>query len=142
MKKVDSFLKETMRMDPAGFASFQRKVNKTFALSNGQVIPAGVVIEVPSYAISHDPEVFPNPDEFDPWRFARLREQARAAGEVEAAAQNQFVSVNANVLTVCCPPLPHFWWSNTRTDIADRFFSSALDVTLAQAASLLPTRSR
>ncbi|KAK4032898.1 hypothetical protein C8A01DRAFT_40658 [Parachaetomium inaequale] len=99
MKKVDSFLKETMRLHPAGAASFQRKVNKTFSLSNGQVIPAGVVIEVPAAAISHDPEVFPDADKFDPWRFARLREQARAAGEAEAAAQNQFVSVNPNVLT-------------------------------------------
>jgi cytochrome P450 len=104
MKKVDSFLKETMRLHPAGAASFQRKVNKTFTLSNGQVIPAGVVIEVPAAAISHDPEVFPDADKFDPWRFSRLREQARAAGEAEAAAQNQFVSVNPNVLTVCLPP--------------------------------------
>ncbi|KAK4153783.1 hypothetical protein C8A00DRAFT_15017 [Chaetomidium leptoderma] len=99
MKKLDSFLKETMRLYPVGSASFQRMVNKPFRLSNGQVIPAGVVIEVPAAAISHDPEVFQNPDKFDPWRFSRLREQARAAGEAEAAAQNQFVSVNPNVMT-------------------------------------------
>lgn len=99
MKKLDSFLKETMRVDPAGSVSFSRKVNKTFTLSNGQVIPAGVVIEVPSAAISHDPEVFPDADKFDPWRFSRLREEAREAGQVEAAAQNQFVSVNPTVLT-------------------------------------------
>jgi cytochrome P450 len=103
MKKLDSFLKETMRLNPGGTASFQRKVNKPFTLSNGQVIPAGVVIEVPSAAISHDPEIFPNPDKFDPWRFFHLREQARAAGEVEVAAVNQFVSVNPNVMTVRCP---------------------------------------
>ena len=53
MKKVDSFLKETMRLDPAGSITFQRKVKKTFSLSNGQVIPAGVIIEVPAAAISH-----------------------------------------------------------------------------------------
>ncbi len=100
MKKLDSFIKETMRLHPGGSASFQRKVNKPFTLSNGQVIPAGVVIEVPSGAICHDPDVFPDPNTFDPWRFSRLREQARAAGEVEAAAVNQFVSVNANVMTV------------------------------------------
>lgn len=100
MKKLDSFLKETMRLDPAGSVSFSRKVNKTFTLSNGQVIPAGVVIEVPAAAVSHDPEVFPDADKFDPWRFSRLREEAREAGQVEAAAQNQFVSVNPTVLTV------------------------------------------
>jgi cytochrome P450 len=104
MKKLDSFLKETMRLDPAGASSFQRKVKKTFTLSNGQVIPAGVVIEVPAAAISRDPAVFPDPEKFDPWRFARLREQARAAGEIEASAQNQFVSVNPNLLTVGLGP--------------------------------------
>ncbi len=104
MKKLDSFLKETMRFHPGAAASFQRKVNKSFTLSNGQVIPAGVVIEVPSAAMSrHDPEVFPNTDQFDPWRFSRIREEARMAGEVEAAAVNQFVSVNANLMTVRIP---------------------------------------
>jgi cytochrome P450 len=108
MKKLDSFLKETMRRDPLGVFSFQRKVNKTFTLSNGQVIPAGVVIQVPSAAISLDSEVFPDADKFDPWRFLRLREEARAVGEVEAAAQNQFVSVNANLMTVRTGrPLPY-----------------------------------
>ncbi|SPQ25579.1 258d739b-6356-4995-8922-698f1a5f90e4 [Thermothielavioides terrestris] len=99
MKKVDSFLKETMRFTPAGAVSFQRKVTKSFTLSNGQVIPEGVVIEVPAAAASHDPDVFPDADKFDPWRFSRLREQARAAGEVEASALNQFVSVSPNILT-------------------------------------------
>ncbi|KAK4247459.1 cytochrome P450 [Corynascus novoguineensis] len=99
MKKVDSFVKETMRLYPAGLVGFQRKVTKTFSLSNGQIIPAGVVIQVPSDAIARDPEVFPNADQFDPWRFSRLREEARNAGKAEAAAQHQFVSVNPEVLT-------------------------------------------
>lgn len=96
MKKLDSFLKETMRLHPASAISFQRKVRKPFTLSNGQVIPAGVIIEAPALAISTDPEVFDDADQFDPWRFFRLREKARAEGEAEAAAQNQFVSVSAN----------------------------------------------
>lgn len=100
MKKMDSFIKETMRLYPAGASTFQRKVNKTFTLSNGQVIPAGVVIEVPAAAVGLDEQVFPDADKFDPWRFARLREDARASGEVERAAQNQFVSVSAEALTV------------------------------------------
>ncbi|KAL2161084.1 hypothetical protein VTH06DRAFT_8797 [Thermothelomyces fergusii] len=99
MKKLDSFIKETMRLYPAGFAGFPRKVSKTFTLSNGQVIPAGVMIQVPSDAIARDPEVFPNPDEFDPWRFSRLREAARSSGKAEEAAHHQFVSVSPEILT-------------------------------------------
>ncbi|KAJ4417900.1 hypothetical protein N0V85_001640 [Neurospora sp. IMI 360204] len=99
MKKTDSFLKETMRFHPLGQTSFDRKVLKTFVLSNGQVIPKGSTIEVPNYAVSRDPEVYPNPDVFDPLRFYNLRNEARGKGEVEQAATNQFVSINKEFLT-------------------------------------------
>ncbi|KAH7015594.1 cytochrome P450 [Ilyonectria destructans] len=99
MKKMDSFLKETLRLHPATMASFQRKVLKSFTLSNGQVIPAGVTIEVPAVAVNSDPEVFPKADEMDPLRFYRLRQAAKASGSVEGSALNQFVSVSQNSLT-------------------------------------------
>ncbi|KAK4184221.1 putative cytochrome P450 E-class, group IV [Podospora australis] len=99
MKRLDSFIKETMRLDPAGATSMQRQVNKPFTLSNGQYIPAGVIIEIPAHAVSRDPEVFEDPEEFKPWRFYDMRQQAREAGEAEQAAQHQFVSVNPSVLT-------------------------------------------
>ncbi|KAL6859810.1 hypothetical protein ACO1O0_003834 [Amphichorda felina] len=99
MKKLDSFLKETLRLYPATMASFQRKVLRPFTLSNGQVIPSGTMIEVPAVAVNSDPEVFPGPLEFDPLRFYRLRQSARAQGSVEGAALNQFVSVSQNSLT-------------------------------------------
>jgi len=99
MKKVDSLLKETLRFHPLSAGSFERKVLRTFTLSSGQVIPAGTVIEVPVHAIAHDPGVFPNPDQFDGLRFYKLRQEARENGEVEAAAQNQFVSVSQSSLT-------------------------------------------
>ncbi|KAK1753823.1 putative cytochrome P450 E-class, group IV [Echria macrotheca] len=99
MKKVDSFLKETLRFDPPGVASFQRKVLRQFTLSSGQTIPAGVVIEVPSMAISRDAAIFPDPERFDHLRFYKLRQDARERGEAETAAQNQFVSVSQSSLT-------------------------------------------
>lgn len=73
---------------------------KTFTLSDGQVIPAGVIIEVPAVAISFDPELFPQPEKFDPLRFYKLRQKARdGGGSSESAALNQFVSVSQNSLT-------------------------------------------
>ncbi|KAK3985449.1 putative cytochrome P450 E-class, group IV [Cladorrhinum sp. PSN332] len=95
MKRLDSFVKESMRVDTPGSSSFQRKVTKTFVLSTGQIIPEGVQIEVPAEAIAHDPEIFPNPHEFQPWRFYELRANARG----EQAAQHQFVSIGPTVLT-------------------------------------------
>lgn len=72
---------------------------RPFTLSNGQVIPSGTMIEVPAVAVNSDPEVFPGPLEFDPLRFYRLRQSAKAQGSVEGAALNQFVSVSQNSLT-------------------------------------------
>ncbi|KAH7145688.1 cytochrome P450 [Dactylonectria estremocensis] len=99
MKKMDSFLKEVLRLHPASMASFQRKVLQPFTLSNGQVIPAGVTIEVPAVAVNSDSEVFPKANEMDPLRFYRLRQDAKASGSVEGSALNQFVSVSQNSLT-------------------------------------------
>lgn len=33
------------------------------------MVPAGMTVIVPIYAIHHDPEIYENPDEFDPNRF-------------------------------------------------------------------------
>lgn len=70
-----------------------------FTLPNGQHIPSGVTIEVPAVAVNSDSSVFPTADRFDPLRFYDLRQQARDRGAVEAAAQNQFVSVSQDSLT-------------------------------------------
>lgn len=99
MKKLDSFLREVFRTYPLTFASFSRKVQKPFTLSTGQVIPKGVIIEVPGYAHSHDPDVYENPDAFDPWRSYRAREAASAGThKASAAMANQLVTVSANNL--------------------------------------------
>jgi len=99
MKKLDSFLKETMRFDPLGIASFERKVLKPFTLSSGQQIPAGIVIEVPAHAIAQDPQFYASPDKFDGLRFYNMRQKAKEAGQFEAAAQGQFVSVSQSSLS-------------------------------------------
>ena len=72
---------------------------KSFTLSNGQVIPAGLIIEIPAVAVNSDPSIFPNADEFDPLRFYKLRTQSKEKESVEKAANNQFVSVNQSSLT-------------------------------------------
>ena len=43
-------------------------------LSNGMTIPAGTFAAVPASATHRDDMTYPNPDEFDGFRFAKLRE--------------------------------------------------------------------
>ncbi|EFQ30219.1 cytochrome P450 [Colletotrichum graminicola] len=103
MKKLDSFLKECMRYCPLIVSGFMRKVLKDFKLPNGQTIPAGVVMDVSAVGINNDPEIFTDPEVFDPLRFYKLREgKAHAESGTKAAelvTQAQFVSLGTNHLT-------------------------------------------
>lgn len=88
MVKVDSYMKETMRIYPPGLTSFNRKVLKGFTLSNGQYIPPGVIVEVPSQAIYRT--AFEDGDTFDGFRHYKLRQGGTATDH----ARNQFVTTN------------------------------------------------
>jgi cytochrome P450 len=52
-----------------------RLAMRPFTFSNGVTIPPGTVVGVPLSAIHTDGEVYPNPDEFDGFRFVKLRER-------------------------------------------------------------------
>lgn len=92
MEKLDSYMKEVIRFYPIGMTSFTRKVNKGITLSNGQHIPAGVVLEVPSHAVYSDPALWPNSDSFDGLRHYNLRRSG--SGGATDHARNQFVTTN------------------------------------------------
>ena len=93
MHKIDSFVRESLRIDTLAIspliplANFQspmlnflfpaaigRLALRPFTFSNGVTVPAGTVIAAPSDSIHRDGEIYPNPDEFDGFRFAKLRE--------------------------------------------------------------------
>ncbi|GKT84161.1 ent-kaurene oxidase [Colletotrichum tofieldiae] len=102
MKKLDSLFKETARFYPMSAVAFQRKALKPFVLSNGQVIPAGVIVEVPAGCIYADDEFFETPEVFDHLRYYKLRQSKglHAAGTkaAEVVANSQFVSVSESSL--------------------------------------------
>jgi cytochrome P450 len=43
-------------------------------LSNGMTIPARTLVAIPASATHRDEITYPNPDEFDGFRFSKLRE--------------------------------------------------------------------
>ncbi|OTB17426.1 hypothetical protein K445DRAFT_276748 [Daldinia sp. EC12] len=69
MRLLDSFLRESGRLNPPDSLSVQRKAVKTFKLSDGTTIPTGNLVAVPQYAVMRDPEYYPNPEQFNPRRF-------------------------------------------------------------------------
>ena len=58
---------ETLRMYPPG-TRLERVANNDYEYE-GIKIKKGQIITVPIYVLHHDPDLYPNPEEFDPERF-------------------------------------------------------------------------
>ncbi|KAI8989894.1 cytochrome P450 [Trametes punicea] len=95
MRKVDSFLKESMRLADGSLLTMFRKAMKDVTLSDGTRIPRGTLVAAAA-ATAHrgDNMRYPNPDTFDPFRFARMRE-----GGPDAATKHQLVNTSVDFLT-------------------------------------------
>jgi len=76
MHKVDSFVRETQRVDGLGIQVLVRLALRPFTFSNGMTVPAGTIVGAPLSAIHTDEEIYSNPEEFDGFRFEKLRESS------------------------------------------------------------------
>ncbi|KAI0714847.1 cytochrome P450 [Earliella scabrosa] len=74
MWKLDSFLKESQRVNGLTLVALGRKALRDVTLSDGTVIPAGSIVAAPAVAIHHDDSKYPTASTFDPFRFSRMRE--------------------------------------------------------------------
>ncbi|KAF8662095.1 hypothetical protein AX16_001205 [Volvariella volvacea WC 439] len=74
LRKMDSFLRESMRVSGVTGLGVIRKVvhPKGFTFSNGITLPYGTFISAPAYPIHRDPAVYENPERFDGYRFYKL----------------------------------------------------------------------
>jgi hypothetical protein len=61
-----------------------------FTVSNGMTIPAGTRVTVPTSTTHRDERIYAKPDEFDRFRFAKLR---KSEGD-DAAARHQMTSTS------------------------------------------------
>ncbi|XP_020604862.1 cytochrome P450 3A7-like isoform X2 [Orbicella faveolata] len=75
MDYLDMVINETVRMYPPGFV-LQRDCNETCTIK-GVTIPSGMPVMIPCYAIHHDPEIWPEPEKFDPERFTEAEKSKR-----------------------------------------------------------------
>uniref|UniRef100_A0A2Y9D1G1 Cytochrome P450 n=1 Tax=Anopheles dirus TaxID=7168 RepID=A0A2Y9D1G1_9DIPT len=72
MPYIDQCLNETLRKYPLAINS-TRVVTDDYPVPDapgGIVLPKGLHVIVPVYAIHHDPEYYPDPERYDPERFA------------------------------------------------------------------------
>ncbi|KAH8599968.1 putative cytochrome P450 [Bisporella sp. PMI_857] len=74
LKKLDSFIKESQRINPFSSTGFSRKLKTTVTFHDGLTLPSSTTVTFPVSCISMDPTIYPSPEEFDGLRFWRLRE--------------------------------------------------------------------
>lgn len=119
MKVLDSFMRESQRFSPpfAGTSSrcpkfeccipyvaplvilrsdsFRRYVQKPITFKDGTHISAGTFVETPSLAVLHDPDPYPDPEVFNPYRRFdfRTKDDVPDPNSFRTRESYQFVSV-------------------------------------------------
>uniref|UniRef100_A0A182XUE8 Uncharacterized protein n=1 Tax=Anopheles quadriannulatus TaxID=34691 RepID=A0A182XUE8_ANOQN len=77
MKYIEMCINESMRKYPP-ITTLTRRVEKDYRVPDtDKVLQEGIMAAIPVYALHHDPEHFPNPEQFDPDRFTAEQEAKR-----------------------------------------------------------------
>jgi hypothetical protein len=75
--RTDSAIRESMRVNNFMTRGIMRKVMQPGGIVNnaeGWSAPQGAYIGLDVHSVQHDPEIYPNPNEYDAFRFSRPRE--------------------------------------------------------------------
>ncbi|KAI9708161.1 MAG: hypothetical protein M1820_004115 [Bogoriella megaspora] len=110
LRKMDSVMRETFRVNPFSLFSLVRITKKPIQLSSGPKLPAGTVICVDSYHINKSGALFPSPEKFDSERFIKKR--------AEPGAENRFQFVSTG------PDSPG--WGDGTQACPGRFFANSV----------------
>ncbi|KAI1496068.1 cytochrome P450 [Biscogniauxia marginata] len=131
MKLLDSLIKESQRRKPIGAALIRRSVTEDLKLSNGLVLKKGMRIHV-DMSRMQDPQVYENPEEWDPERFLKMRSQPGkehmaqlvatsgdqfAFGHGEHACPGRFFASNELKVALCHLLMKYDWKLAPGTDV-------------------------
>lgn len=79
--RADSAIRESMRISNFLTRGVMRKIVAREGLKNeeeGWTAPYGAYISVDIHSVHHDPNIYPNPDDYDAFRFSKPREEYEA----------------------------------------------------------------
>ncbi|KAI9845652.1 MAG: hypothetical protein M1837_004626 [Sclerophora amabilis] len=113
---LDNFIKESVRLSPIDSISCRRKALAPFTFSQGPSVPTGDWACLPQQAIWRDPQYFPNPQQFDPSRFARNTTETGDGGNGESPTTSKLTDVSETWLL----------WGYGRTACPGRFYATVI----------------
>nr|WNS47943.1 FunM [Talaromyces coalescens] len=83
MRLLDSVCKETQRLRPIGLVAMHREVLQDIDLPGNVHLPKGTRIAISSHRM-RDPAYYPSPDQYDGYRFLRMRDELGAGKDGDA----------------------------------------------------------
>ncbi|KAG5643941.1 hypothetical protein DXG03_009353 [Asterophora parasitica] len=86
MVKIDSFIKESQRLNSLGCLMMERVARKPFTFSDGTYIPKGTVIAAAAHAMHIDETSYHDPNTFNPFRFVDKTKKENAGRKVDMAS--------------------------------------------------------
>lgn len=92
--KLDSFLRESARLNNSTLLIGETVAMQDFTFSDGTFIPKGTTLGVPMQALHTDTNAYSNPESFDPWRYSNVREKAQNIDGQWAGPGMQATDVN------------------------------------------------
>ena len=102
--RSDSAIKESMRLSNFMAINVVRKVMPAEGIENkigGWRAPQGALLGVDMHSVQHDPEIYPDPDTYDPFRFSRHRETSGTSNvhsKVNGTGYTGFVATSDIIL--------------------------------------------
>lgn len=83
MKKTDSVLRESARVNGISVGTLMRKVVTSHTFSDGTHVTKGCWIGAPTISIHHSDKIYESPDIFDGFRFYRMRQAEGMANKFQ-----------------------------------------------------------
>jgi cytochrome P450 len=98
--KLDSSMRESVRVGSISTLGISRKIIAPDGITapNGTWCPKGSTVSVPTFGIHHDPDNYNEPEEYQPFRFAQMRETATTPPITAPSEEGTIVKDNSHLI--------------------------------------------
>lgn len=98
LSRIDSTIRESLRLNPLSGRGVMHTVihKKGVTMPDGQHLPRGALVGVSLADISQDERYYPDPHNYDPFRFSRARSEIALMAKTKSLTPNKAISEKIN----------------------------------------------